>query len=299
MTPTANNNDDRVKADEGSRATTNPHLLPTDTKSHCTVAEPDKPETFHDFLQPLLDQARARLDAGVDPEVGKEFAHLTVLLVFFSDVEMEEEKVFFDTAFEILCSESPNLQVAKDIRQELTISLTRKRGGFAARVIRFCGPTPTTAILSSLFSIFLLLVFVLLFFALGYPHLVELEASIPELHLLIGIIDSLPKGDIAMLVTSAFLGSIVSIVTRMDSLTTSDVYQPAVLYLTTLARPFVAMAFALFIYAALKSGLVSFFGVDLDGQQGAYLLWVIGFLSGFSERFALGFVTDAQAPFKD
>jgi len=52
-----------------------------------------------------------------------------------------------------------------------------------------------------------------------------------------------------------------------------------------LARPFVGAAFAVMTYLLLKSGLVDIGGPNLD-KQAIYFYAAIGFLAGFSERWA-------------
>jgi hypothetical protein len=52
-----------------------------------------------------------------------------------------------------------------------------------------------------------------------------------------------------------------------------------------MARPFVGAAFAVMIYLLLKSGLVDIGGLTTK-QQTIYFYAAIGFLAGFSERWA-------------
>jgi hypothetical protein len=50
---------------------------------------------------------------------------------------------------------------------------------------------------------------------------------------------------------------------------------------------------AMLVFSALKSGLISVYGLNLDGPHGSYVAWAVGFLCGFSERLAQDFVGDA------
>jgi hypothetical protein len=52
-----------------------------------------------------------------------------------------------------------------------------------------------------------------------------------------------------------------------------------------MARPFVGAAFAIMIYLLLKSGLVKIGGLS-DSEQTIYFYAAVGFLAGFSERWA-------------
>ena len=95
--------------------------------------------------------------------------------------------------------------------------------------------------------------------------------------------------------STAFLGSIVSVIVRVRDFLHPGESSPLLLYISVLSKPFVGVTFALLAYCVLKAGLVSFVGVDLGSPQGHYLAWALGFLSGFSERFAQDFVISASA----
>jgi hypothetical protein len=78
------------------------------------------------------------------------------------------------------------------------------------------------------------------------------------------------------------------------------------MFWTALLKPLIGVLLAIFILAALVGGVVNL-GALLDGdafagygtdeglaRQTIHVLWVIGFLAGFSERFAWDFVDRAQ-----
>ena len=62
---------------------------------------------------------------------------------------------------------------------------------------------------------------------------------------------------------------------------------------------FLAAAFVIMVYSVLKVGLVSFPGVDFTGPTAPYMAWALGFLCGFSERFAPDFIQSASGRFGD
>lgn len=51
--------------------------------------------------------------------------------------------------------------------------------------------------------------------------------------------------------------------------------------------------FAILAFVMMKSGVISFLGIDLNAANGPYLAWGLGFLCGFSERLAQDFVDRA------
>ena len=127
----------------------------------------------------------------------------------------------------------------------------------------------------------------------GHALLSRLEQVIDSIHPMVQLLDKLPLGHIIILVASAFLGSVVSIVTRIGNLAQAS-YRPLSIYISVLFRPLISIAFAFFIFAVLQTGMVSFLGLSLEGGQGVATLWVVGFLSGYSERFSKDFISETE-----
>ena len=99
------------------------------------------------------------------------------------------------------------------------------------------------------------------------------------------------REDVFALLMSAFLGSLASIVVSLAATpeaTGPQLYDPASVFIRSFFKPLVAMIFALAVFSVLKTGLVSISGLNVSqgGEIQFHILWVIGFLSGFSERFA-------------
>jgi hypothetical protein len=114
-----------------------------------------------------------------------------------------------------------------------------------------------------------------------------------------------------VIVSAAFLGGVVSIATRLGEFAKVRGLDPFAMFWTALLKPLIGVTLAVFILAALSGEIVSlgFLGHDPLGlvkenpekaiafgdtgtltAKAAYILWVIGFLAGFSERFASDFV---------
>ena len=99
------------------------------------------------------------------------------------------------------------------------------------------------------------------------------------------------RKDLFALLVSAFLGSLASIVISLTSKRESanvEVYDPERVFVRAFFKPLIAMIFALAVFSVLKTGLVAVEGLIVSGGGEAHfhVLWVIGFFSGFSERFA-------------
>jgi hypothetical protein len=83
------------------------------------------------------------------------------------------------------------------------------------------------------------------------------------------------------------LGAGVSVLLRMARGSFSQDYEVGrkTTRRLAMARPFVGAAFAIMIYLLLKSGLVKIGGLS-DSEQTIYFYAAVGFLAGFSERWA-------------
>ncbi|MCP4627558.1 MAG: hypothetical protein GY850_29190 [bacterium] len=118
--------------------------------------------------------------------------------------------------------------------------------------------------------------------------------SRPSIQSILQLLDKVPIGHITILVFSSFLGSVVSVVTRIGTTINQTSYRPLSIYMNVLFRPLISLAFALFIYAVLQTGLISFLGLSLEGAKGLATLWVVGFLAGYSERFSRDFISETE-----
>jgi hypothetical protein len=113
-------------------------------------------------------------------------------------------------------------------------------------------------------------------------------------------------GPLKVFTFAAILGGITSIAIRLLEFSSSSSIDPFAAFWTVVLKPVIGAVFAIFIYGALASGLISFgflpptdFGITGDGQwhltlKGHYILWVMCFLAGFSERFAWDFISRAE-----
>jgi hypothetical protein len=97
------------------------------------------------------------------------------------------------------------------------------------------------------------------------------------------------------------LGAAVSVLLRMAKGSFSQDYEVGrkTTRRLAMARPFVGAAFAIMIYLLLRSGLVHIGGLD-SGKETIYFYAAVGFLAGFSERWARvvigGVIGDDETP---
>jgi hypothetical protein len=96
---------------------------------------------------------------------------------------------------------------------------------------------------------------------------------------------------------AAFLGGIVSLLSRLEAFAALRLYNPNLVFLTAFFKPFIGVALTTVVYTLFDLGLIQFSGFDQDGTQAdkQYLLvWIIGFICGFSERFARDIVGEVE-----
>lgn len=96
-----------------------------------------------------------------------------------------------------------------------------------------------------------------------------------------------------VVVAAAYVGGLVSILSRLQAFSKLRDFDPMFLFLNALAKPFVGAVFGLFAYAAVKGGLVPL-DKQLINPEDLHHLWAIGFLAGFSERFANDLVSRGE-----
>ncbi|MDQ7089781.1 MAG: hypothetical protein Q9M50_03940 [Methylococcales bacterium] len=87
------------------------------------------------------------------------------------------------------------------------------------------------------------------------------------------------------------IGSIVSIMVRIQDFLTVGVKDRFILYFTGAFKPLIGMAFALFLLALIKSGWVP---LDIKPETENYFFMAIAFIAGFSERFARDIVDNIE-----
>lgn len=86
-----------------------------------------------------------------------------------------------------------------------------------------------------------------------------------------------------IVVIGGAIGSSISVIVRAQNVVKERRAEPLSLFFTGLLKPIVGIAFALFMFAALESGLVSVGNREQTNRT--YLYLAIAFVAGFSERF--------------
>jgi hypothetical protein len=87
------------------------------------------------------------------------------------------------------------------------------------------------------------------------------------------------------------VGSVVSIMIRIQDFESYKNSDPALLFFTGLFKPIIGTAFALFVYMTMNSGLIP---ITITTTNSQYFFMALGFVAGFSERFAKDIVTHTE-----
>ncbi len=203
--------------------------------------------------------------------------------------------------FDCLATETPKLELANHERVRLQMEVYRHSGRFAALLVRIGGGgSPSTVITALMLSLMIWTV------VMSVVHLLVEHPAFD----LAGETFFMNGRAIVAVTSAAFVGGILSIATRLREFTDIHDINPFSMFWTALLKPLIGVAVALFIMAALAGEIISFGflgddplrlaqsaagGVEADiPLRTLYILWVMGFLSGFSERFAWDFVDRAQ-----
>ena len=217
-------------------------------------------------IEQLIVDTKKRLNRSMEEDVQAELAGLLRLLHFLRRSEYAHLIGIAEIAFLALLSEQPNLKLAKRTRKDL---FYRVRPAINPLTALVRGGTPSTRVILGLGS--------LLYFAI--PVLWVLGPTVLRTETIVGI-----ETDYLFLVGIAgAVGSIVSIMVRIQDFSGLRDADPAVLFFTGFFKPVVGASFALFVFAAFRAGLIPF---TIETGADRYFFMALSFLAGFSERFA-------------
>ena len=249
------------------------------------------------FVRSLQAKIEHKLSTHLDDDVQGEIGKMMRLLVLMPWRVLEENRAFFELAFDALSKDKPNLILVRNLRYELSELNDRAGGWFSRLLARLSGTGALHAVISGLVVVFVLSSVVVILLAMvnrfAGSTLGTLGSDLP----LLESISRTTIGQLILLIHAALIGSIVSIMVRLRNLLSVPEFSPLLLFTSVVGRPFISVMFAIFAYVMMKSGIISFLGINLNGDGADYLVWGIGFLCGFSERLAQDFIARASSAF--
>jgi hypothetical protein len=255
----------------------------TSISTNSTSPEVPHTEEVSKRLSALISSVRQKLKPGLDKSLQAELAALLNLLPELDNSYHVRLIPLVEIAVQSLLSEKPNLPLAEGIRKGIEKNVQRSP---LAMIVR--GGSPPARVIRGLGT--LLIVFPLIALAAVLLRLVP--GLLAEYEILLG-----PNAKLVWLVALAgAVGSVVSIMVRIqeyEPLTNTD---PTILFLIGFFKPIVGIAFALFVFATLNSGLIPV-AVDSTLAEAVYFYTALAFVSGFSERYAKDIAARAEETF--
>ncbi len=216
-----------------------------------------------------------KIDAeNIDDEVQVEMAIvLSLLAKMEKSGSVGDNKRYLELALKSLASERPKLSFVRGLRTELELNSEMYSHGLPRFIKMIAGPTPLSAMIAGLATTLIMspLVYAILIFLFS-EHL-QNYFDVATFSVLSG---------------AAFLGGIVSLLSRLEEFAALRLYNPNLIFLTAYFKPFIGVALTIVVYAIFDLGLIQISGFNTDGaaaDKQFLLVWVIGFLCGFSERF--------------
>jgi hypothetical protein len=221
-------------------------------------------------IEEIVLRIATNLPREINEEVQAELARVIVLLRYFRNAEYSYLVGLVEVAIAALLVEPPNLTLARGIREEVEREIRRSQNIFAA-----IGSARTPAVRVVL-GFGVLLYFLLPLFMV-YVVGPGRSRALPETLL------NMKTGLLLLVAIMGALGSVVSIMVRIQDFAQLRSADPAVLFFTGLFKPIIGTSFALFVFAVLKAALIP---IKIDESVEQYFFMAISFISGFSERFA-------------
>jgi hypothetical protein len=215
-------------------------------------------------------------------------------------VDLAYERLKF--IFECLTAENAKLTLARDERVRLQLDIY-KHAGIVSRMLAHISSGSSAALVIAALATSML-VWAILVLVVRLLSDSGISSIVPDLFFMNGRV-------LTVVASGAFLGGIISIVSRLREFSRVTDLDPFAMFWTAMLKPLIGVVLAVFILATLAGGIISFgflgdffsFGGDAGGNSPAkhlvseknlYILWTLAFLAGFSERFAWDFVDRAQ-----
>ena len=237
---------------------------------------------------PGIDAIRASLHAlacqALTSDVQQEVAKVAKIVTRLETKADETANADLALILGALQAETPNLILARELRYAIKMRTGAFSNARTTWFMRLTGGSPTAIIVTGLIASFVTWV------VIG-PVWLWLFEDFESRSL-----TYFPLNELTTVVIAALLGAMVSIMVRLRDLAEPEDFNPRMLLLSAYFKPFIGVIIAIFAYAALKSGIISssFLTSASTEQMQNGIYWVVSFICGFSERFAIGLVGDIE-----
>jgi hypothetical protein len=230
----------------------------------------------------LFTQVEQKLGLDLDEEVQYELARWLTVAATAKEQLLPKLLPEARVAVAALLQKKPKLQLARTIRYRMEKELLLNNGWLTRHLVRFTDGNSVVLVglgvlLTSLLGF---IVYLLMPWLMAQPYFRSLT--------LLGDKNTL------LIAEAAFLGGVVSIISRLREFSKLRDFDPVFLFLNALLKPALGIILGMFAYTSLKAGAVPLDPELLSGERSVYLLWMVGFLSGFSERFTSDIISRGE-----
>jgi hypothetical protein len=256
-------------------------------------------------------------------EIQEGLARVVSIAGYFEEKKIDSHDDDLIIAVDALTAKTPSITFADRVLCSLEQKILEDRGGLPSRILKMSAGSPIAAVnLGLLFSFLFVttpgLIFVLAGWIASLRNITaaltrviqnSLEgnaahASAPEVlaeifkvitHQSIVVDLPLPLPVITVFYFG-FLGGVISMFTRIAGIGQMRRTDLVTLFCTALFKPIIGGSFGLIVLAIFYLGVAGLIKPEIQPDLNQAPLWVvIGFLCGFSERFATDMITRAEA----
>lgn len=230
------------------------------------------------------------LKTTVDPDTRYEIARIVNIMPSSVHAHLASETLNkLKLALDALEEPAPSAETARSIVRQIEITSRRNFTGVFLPFRWLIGNTALSAVLGGMVAGLVVVG--------AYTYAFnELNLDSPQKEI---------KRDLLWIAVFAYCGSVASLLLKLESFARERNYDPFLLFCTGACKPFIGIFFSVFAYAIFRSGFFTITGMnDLfdDGVPGGTrqllgFLALVGFISGFSERFGPDLVARAESGF--
>jgi hypothetical protein len=259
-----------------------PHRTSADSELRPRADQLDSKEK--ESVNRLYRKIASHLDESLSNERQHELTRVLALLKRCDELNLTEDMKDIDLAVEAIIGNNTNLVFAQGILCNLEVMMLRKKGGGLSRLIATHSKGDPLAVIN-----FGLMASIIGSLALGTMTWAILD------FLLLTDLPSSDKQKIFIVGYAAFAGSAISLIMRLGTLSKPRNVDIMLLFWSSALQPFIGAVMGGIICAVLSTPSVSGPIISKDLLDGNLAAWVvIGFISGFSERFATNIISRTE-----
>jgi hypothetical protein len=237
----------------------------------------------HELAQALI----GLVGEATDPKVQVEASRLLTCMIDYGPKLNESDFALARSALSALQGKSCNTRVAKYARNRLELDHRNQRRGFVPWLSRRLGD-------SAVYAMLIGVVFSAALWTVAFVLILTVGAWWNEAA---GTAFILPPEKAKPLAFAAFVGGLVSLLSRVNQFANLYIFDPFLIFVNSLLKPLIGAVLALTMFAILESGIVEikFINFEIEGSKPRFIFWAFGFIAGFSERLAGDFIARAES----